>query len=198
MFFLTNLRSWRDFYAIAGHRGHNQLSSPHLSNKKIISPIKKNSHLLITPGRIILIHYCSASISGCQGHQTSWHVCLLSCREPLKTPLLSTKLDKFCFNIALRKQNTTNWVNSFDFIDTNFTVDIVNMVDTEVNISSYPGTRVPGLFFHSRAVIFKSGCFVQKYWSGTVTLNAVMLLGFDQTKPGCIRLHSCSENLWCS
>ena len=41
MFFLTNLRSWRDFYAIAGHRGHNQLSHPHLSNKKIISPIKK-------------------------------------------------------------------------------------------------------------------------------------------------------------
>ena len=24
-------------------------------------------------------------------------------------------------------------------------------------------------FFSSRAVIFKSGCFVQKYWSGTVT-----------------------------
>ena len=40
-----------------------------------------------------------------------------------------------------------------------------------MNISSYPGTSVPGLFFHSRAVIFKSGCFVQKYWSGTVTRN---------------------------
>ena len=44
----------------------------------------------------------------------------------------------------------------------------------EVNISSYPGTRVPGLFFHSRAVIFKSGCFVQKYWSGTVTRKTVI------------------------
>ena len=45
---------------------------------------------------------------------------------------------------------------------------------TEVNTSSYPGTLVPGLFFHSRAVIFKSGCFVQKYWSGTVTRKTVI------------------------
>ena len=55
-----------------------------------------------------------------------------------------------------------------------------------MNISSYPGTRVPGLFFHSRAVIFKSGCFVQKYWSGTVTRNAVMRRAADYsdlTKP---------------
>ena len=29
-------------------------------------------------------------------------------------------------------------------------------------------------FFHSRAVIFKSGCFVQKYWSGTVTRKTVI------------------------
>ena len=53
------------------------------------------------------------------------------------------------------------------------------------------------MIFFPRAVIFKSGCFVQKYWSVTVTRNAVMrrgrLLGFDQTKPSCIRLHSCSE-----
>ena len=28
--------------------------------------------------------------------------------------------------------------------------------------------------FHSRAVIFKSGCFVQKYWSGTVTRKTVI------------------------
>ena len=28
---------------------------------------------------------------------------------------------------------------------------------SEVNISSYPGTKVPGLFSFSRAVIFKSG-----------------------------------------
>ena len=49
----------------------------------------------------------------------------------------------------------------------------------EVNISSYPGTRVPGLFFHSRAVIFKSGCFVQKYWSGTVMRNAAVRRAAD-------------------
>ena len=29
----------------------------------------------------------------------------------------------------------------------------------------------PCIIFFSRAVIFKSGCFVQKYWSGTVTRN---------------------------
>ena len=29
------------------------------------------------------------------------------------------------------------------------------------------------LYFFSRAVIFKSGCFVQKYWSGTVTHNII-------------------------
>jgi len=45
--------------------------------------------------------------------------------------------------------------------------------DTEVNISPYAGTPVPALFFFSRAVIFKSGCFVQKYWSGTVTRNII-------------------------
>ena len=33
----------------------------------------------------------------------------------------------------------------------------------EVNISSYPVTPVTGLFFFSRAEIFKLGCFVQKY-----------------------------------
>ena len=43
----------------------------------------------------------------------------------------------------------------------------------EVNISPYAGTPVPALFFFSRAVIFKSGCFVQKYWSGTVTRNII-------------------------
>ena len=49
------------------------------------------------------------------------------------------------------------------------------MMGTEVNISSYPATRVAGLFFHSRAVIFKSGCFVQKYWSGTVTRKMTII-----------------------
>ena len=34
-----------------------------------------------------------------------------------------------------------------------------------MNISSYPGTRVPGLFFFCRAEILNSGGFVQKYWS---------------------------------
>ena len=31
----------------------------------------------------------------------------------------------------------------------------------------------PCFTFFSRAVIFKSGCFVQKYWSGTVTRNII-------------------------
>ena len=35
--------------------------------------------------------------------------------------------------------------------------------ESEVNISSYPVTPVTGLFFYSRAEIFKLGCFVQKY-----------------------------------
>ena len=48
------------------------------------------------------------------------------------------------------------------------------LINSEVNISSYPAIRVPGLFLHSRAVIFKSGCFVQKYWSGTVTRKTVI------------------------
>ena len=34
--------------------------------------------------------------------------------------------------------------------------------------------QVPAWFFHSRAVIFKSGCFVLKYWSGTVTRKTVI------------------------
>ena len=33
----------------------------------------------------------------------------------------------------------------------------------EVNISSYPGTDVPRLFFFCRAEILNSGGFVQKY-----------------------------------
>merc|ERR1719458_1283117 len=37
-------------------------------------------------------------------------------------------------------------------------------------------------FFSSRAVIFKSGCFVQKYWSGTVTRNTVMRRAADYEK----------------
>ena len=52
---------------------------------------------------IILINDCWASISGCQREQTSWHVCLLSYSPSKHHPvLLSTKLDKFCFNIRLR------------------------------------------------------------------------------------------------
>ena len=35
--------------------------------------------------------------------------------------------------------------------------------DPEVNISSYPGTDVAGLFFFCRAEILNSGGFVQKY-----------------------------------
>ena len=36
-------------------------------------------------------------------------------------------------------------------------------IHPEVNISSYPGTLVPGLFFFCRAEILNSGGFVQKY-----------------------------------
>ena len=67
-----------------------------------------------------------------------------------------------------------------------FKTAVAVMLTAEVNISSYPGTLVPGLFFHSRAVIFKSGCFVQKYWSGTVMRNTVMQRAadyLDLTKP---------------
>ena len=35
------------------------------------------------------------------------------------------------------------------------------------------------VFSSSRAVIFKSGCFVQKYWSGTVARNTDMGRGMD-------------------
>ena len=35
--------------------------------------------------------------------------------------------------------------------------------DAEVNISSYPSRRLPGLFFFCRAEILNSGGFVQKY-----------------------------------
>ena len=72
----------------------------------------------------------------------------------------------------------------------------------EVNISSYPGTRVPGLFFHSRAVILKSGCFVQKYWSGTVTRNTVMQRAADYKdliKPNLAALdYTDAVRTWCS
>ena len=54
----------------------------------------------------------------------------------------------------------------------------------QVNCKGILGTRgeyfsigrdtCPHPTFFSRAVIFKSGCFVQKYWSGTVTRNTVM------------------------
>ena len=42
-------------------------------------------------------------------------------------------------------------------------MDEIGWVWAEVNISSYPGTDVPGLFFFCRAEILNSGGFVQKY-----------------------------------
>ena len=45
----------------------------------------------------------------------------------------------------------------------------VSQCITEVNISSYPGMRIPGLFLNSHAEMFK-------YWSGTIMRNTVMLL----------------------
>ena len=76
---------------------------------------------------------------------------------------------------------------------------------SEVNISSYPATDVAGSLFFSScrnikfrgfcAEIFRSGDFVQKYWSViaarycyVLSSHAPQLFGFDQTKP------SCSEN----
>ena len=44
-----------------------------------------------------------------------------------------------------------------------FHINITLWTRTEVNISSSPGMRIPGLFFSSCAEIFKLGCFVQKY-----------------------------------
>ena len=54
-----------------------------------------------------------------------------------------------------------------------------------MNISSYPGTDVPGLFFFLscrnikfrgfRAEIFRSGGFVQKYWSVTAARYCYVL-----------------------
>ena len=70
-------------------------------------------------------------------------------------------------------------------------------IQAEVNISSYPASRI--IFFLScrnikfrgfRAEIFRSGGFVQKYWSVTaarycyvLSSHAPRLFGFDQTKP---------------
>ena len=45
--------------------------------------------------------------------------------------------------------------------------------DLLVNISTSAGVLTPAKK-KSRAIVFKLGCFVQKYWSGTVTLNTVM------------------------
>ena len=43
----------------------------------------------------------------------------------------------------------------------------------EVNISTFAGRGLPAKKKNSCAVIFKLGCFVQKYWSGTVTLKTL-------------------------
>jgi len=56
---------------------------------------------------------------------------------------------------------------------------------------------------NSRAVIFKLGCFVQKYWSGTVTRNTAMRRAADYlhlNKPNLAAFNytaavQCSENL---
>ena len=87
------------------------------------------------------------------------------------------------FNCANGGLTGKRWINIFEVIQWCCHLDIdagvvlklmLRHLGAEVNISSYPGTLVPGLFFHSRAVIFKSGCFVQKYWSGTVTRKTVI------------------------
>ena len=52
----------------------------------------------------------------------------------------------------------------------------------EVNISSYPVTPVTGLFFFSRAEIFKLGCFVQKYSDLGVSCRNICQVPFRVTQ----------------
>ena len=52
----------------------------------------------------------------------------------------------------------------------------------EVNISSYPVTRVTGLFLLSRAEIFKLGCFVQKYSDLGVSCRNICQVPFHVTQ----------------
>ena len=47
-----------------------------------------------------------------------------------------------------------------------------------MNKSTFAGAAAPAKFFFSRAAIFKLGCFVQKYWSGTVTRKGSLQIDF--------------------
>ena len=53
---------------------------------------------------------------------------------------------------------------------------------SEVNISSYLVTPVTGLFFFSRAEIFKLGCFVQKYSDLGVSCRNICQVPFRVTQ----------------
>ena len=55
-------------------------------------------------------------------------------------------------------------------------------MEPEVNISSYPVTPVTGLFFFSRAEIFKLGCFVQKYSDLGVSCRNICQVPFRVTQ----------------
>ena len=46
---------------------------------------------------------------------------------------------------------------------------------SEVNISTFKQRFTSLLDFFSQVEILESGCFVQKYWSGTVTLGGFFL-----------------------
>ena len=58
----------------------------------------------------------------------------------------------------------------------------IDVIYTEVNISSYPVTPVTGLFFFSRAEIFKLGCFVQKYSDLGVSCRNICQVPFRVTQ----------------
>ena len=59
---------------------------------------------------------------------------------------------------------------------------ILYLITPEVNISSYPVTPVTGLFFFSRAEIFKLGCFVQKYSDLGVSCRNICQVPFRVTQ----------------
>ena len=97
---------------------------------------------------IILIHDCWASISGCQREQTSWHVCLLSYSPSKHHPvLLSTKLDKFCFNIRLIlwrqtgadwRRTDQSWVRATDRWVVGWWINFFLLHSTFSNLSALP------------------------------------------------------------
>ena len=97
---------------------------------------------------------------------------------PKKRPvsgMMKPELSSVFYKFILSKANAIRAQGLQNEVDTVILMPIQRVVDynnSEVNISSYPVTPVTGIFF-SRAEIFKLGCFVQKYLSGTVSRYTV-------------------------